>query len=234
MLAYTPAVTEQPLSGQEPEEILPAPAPVSRRAWLAIGTAAGVAIVAGGVAIGLASSSASASPATVAAAASSATSSAHPSRPTGTDAPRGPIGPFLAGKVKSVSGTKILITDAQGFTRTIITSAKTTYKDGLSASPAVGTEIFAIGTVDADGTSLDAATVSATPKLPAGGFGRGPGGPSGRGFGGSGTPGAKPTGARPTGARPTDHPSGFPHGPGGPGGYGGPHGSSTPTATKTS
>jgi hypothetical protein len=90
--------------------------------------------------------------------------------------------------VKSVSGTQILITDRDGFTRTIVTSSKTTYSDGLTASPATGTEITAVGTVDANGTSLDATSIG-KPKGPAG-FGgpggRGDHGPGGRGPGGFG------------------------------------------------
>jgi hypothetical protein len=69
--------------------------------------------------------------------------------------------PHLEGTVQSVSGSTILITDRDGFTRTIKVSGATTYSDNLTSSPAVGTAISAEGTVDADGTSLDATKVGA-------------------------------------------------------------------------
>jgi hypothetical protein len=66
----------------------------------------------------------------------------------------------LYGTVKSVSGDTILITDPQGFTRTILVSSATTYSHGGSLTDAVaGAKIFAQGTVDANGTSLDALTI---------------------------------------------------------------------------
>jgi hypothetical protein len=66
----------------------------------------------------------------------------------------------LFGTVKSVSGDTILITDPQGFTRTILVSSATTYSQGGSlADVVVGAKIFAQGTVDANGTSLDALTI---------------------------------------------------------------------------
>jgi hypothetical protein len=102
-------------------------------------------------------------------------------RPTGAPDPR-PHQPRLTGTVTSVSGTQILITDRDGFTRTIVTSSKTTYSDGLTASPAKGTEIEAVGTVDANGTSLDATSIG-KPKGP-GGFGPGGHRPGGWGRGG--------------------------------------------------
>jgi hypothetical protein len=70
--------------------------------------------------------------------------------------------PHLAGTVTSVSGSTVLIKDREGFTRTIVLSSK----------------IHAEGTVDANGTSLDAVTVGAD-KGPMGGPGRGDGGPMG-------------------------------------------------------
>ncbi len=86
--------------------------------------------------------------------------------------------PHLAGTVTSVSGSTVLIKDREGFTRTIVLSSKTTYTDGLKAALAIGTKIHAEGTVDANGTSLDAVTVGAD-KGPMGGPGRGDGGPMG-------------------------------------------------------
>jgi len=74
-----------------------------------------------------------------------------------------------------VNGSTILITDRDGFTRTIKTSGSTTYGAGITASPAPGTRVHATGTVDADGTSLDATTVVTAPTPPAGGkHGAGP------------------------------------------------------------
>ena len=123
------------VAADEPGEALAAPRRL-RRGRVIFGSAAAVAVVAGAVAIGLASSSASASPASIvaAAASSSAATGTAPSHPTGPGA-RGlmrPGQPFLFGTVKKVSGSTILITDQQGFTRTIVTSSKTTYKDGLT------------------------------------------------------------------------------------------------------
>ena len=100
------------------------------------------------------------------------------------------------GKVKSVTGTQILITDPEGFTRTIVTSSKTTYSDSLTASPAAGTQIEAVGTVDANGTSLDATSIG-KPKGPGPWGGHGPGG---HGPGGPGGPGRTGPGGPPPGA----------------------------------
>jgi hypothetical protein len=80
--------------------------------------------------------------------------------------------PMLAGTVKSTASSVILILDRQGFTRTVKVSSATSYKNGLTAAPAVGTKIVAIGKVDADGTSLDAVVVS---KFSPHGIGHGPG-----------------------------------------------------------
>ena len=63
----------------------------------------------------------------------------------------------------------ITITDFQGFQRTIHTTSATTYADGLTATPAAGTRIFAVGTVDSDKTSLKATRVGKLPDR-----GRGP------------------------------------------------------------
>lgn len=84
---------------------------------------------------------------------------------TSTPAPRPThpvikLTPRLVGTVKSSSAGQILIVDSQGFTRTIKVSATTTYRDSLTATPAVGTRIVAFGSVDADGTSLDATVVA--------------------------------------------------------------------------
>jgi hypothetical protein len=201
-----PVESSSPAAGKVPvessDEVLAAPRGV-RRSRVIAGTAVAVVVIAGAITVGLTESSASASPASLAAAASSsapgATGSA-PARPSGP-AGRGafqPGPPFIFGTVKSVSGTTIKVTDQQGFTRTVVTSSKTTYKGGATATPTVGAKIIATGTVDANGTSLDATTISALPA--AGASGARPGGfgaPGGRGFGGPG--GHGPGGPRPTG-----------------------------------
>ena len=94
---------------------------------------------------------------------------------------------------------KGLITDRDGFTRTIKVSAKTSYADGLTARPAVGAAIHAEGAVDADGVSLDATSVG---KAPVGG----PDGPGGHGMrrGGPGGPNGTPPSAAP---KPSTSPS---------------------------
>ena len=197
------SVEFDPISQDEQPDGLPPVRTSHRRQWT-VAVCAGAAIVLlGGGAVALAQTSASAS----------TTPSAYASRgeggqggeggpgPGGTR-PTGPRTPHLDGTVKSVSGTTILITDMDGFTRTIVTSSKTVYKDSLTASPKAGTKIDAEGTVDSNGTSLDA-TVIQTP--PAGGMGHGgPGGPGGSG--GERGSGTRPSGA-PTGARPTAAPS---------------------------
>jgi hypothetical protein len=65
----------------------------------------------------------------------------------------------LYGTVKSASGDTILITDPQGFTRTILVSSATTYGQGSLADAVAGAKIFAQGTVDANGTTLDALSI---------------------------------------------------------------------------
>ena len=75
----------------------------------------------------------------------------------------------------------ITITDVQGFQRTIHTTSATTYEDGLTATPAAGTRIYAVGTVDTDKTSLKATRVGKLPDRP-----------EGRGFPGRGFPGHGP------------------------------------------
>ena len=64
----------------------------------------------------------------------------------------------LVGKVTAISGDDITISDPQGFTRAILVSSTTTYKPSLAAV-VVGAKIFAQGTVDANGTTLDALSI---------------------------------------------------------------------------
>ena len=70
----------------------------------------------------------------------------------------------LEGWVTKVSDSSFTITDLSGFTRTISTSGSTTYvKDGETATRSavtVGTLVRALGTVDDDGTTLDATRVA--------------------------------------------------------------------------
>ena len=101
-----------------------------------------------------------------------------------------------AGTVVSASGNTITITDFQGFQRTIHTTSATTYADGLTATPAAGTRIYAAGAVDTDKTSLKATR-----------FGKLPDKAEGHGFPGRGfrAPSATPRPRRRQG-RPPGHP----------------------------
>ena len=69
----------------------------------------------------------------------------------------------LVGKVTAISGDDITISDPQGFTRTILVSGATTYSQGGAGvqmdAVIVGSKIFAQGTVDANGTTLDALSI---------------------------------------------------------------------------
>ncbi len=69
----------------------------------------------------------------------------------------------LVGKVTAISGDTITISDPQGFNRTILVSGATTYSQGgtgvASNAVLVGSKIFAQGTVDANGTTLDALSI---------------------------------------------------------------------------
>jgi hypothetical protein len=66
---------------------------------------------------------------------------------------------YLFGTVTSVSGDTILIRDPQGFIRTILVSGATTYSGGALSDIVTGSKILAEGTVDTNGTTLDALTV---------------------------------------------------------------------------
>ena len=69
----------------------------------------------------------------------------------------------LAGFVTKIDGGTITILDGSGFTRTITTSGSTTYdKNGVAGSATditVGTFVHALGSVDANGTTLDATKI---------------------------------------------------------------------------
>lgn len=95
-------------------------------------------------------------------------SNATPASPTaGADrpAPR-PRQPHLDGTVTATSAEAVTITDHDGFTRTIQVTPATSYEPGLTAPLAIGTHVHAVGTVDADRTSLDATTITTTPAKP--------------------------------------------------------------------
>jgi hypothetical protein len=70
----------------------------------------------------------------------------------------------LAGKVSSVTGNLITITGPQGFARTIQVSDTTTYTMGGApaslADVTVGSNIYAVGTIDTNQTTLDATAVT--------------------------------------------------------------------------
>ena len=78
------------------------------------------------------------------------------------------VSPHLGGVVQSVStsgsSSTIVVADAQGFWRTIITSASTTYTDNGSSvsSPTItkGEFVNAAGSIDANHTTLDATSVA--------------------------------------------------------------------------
>jgi hypothetical protein len=170
----------------------PAAAPARSRLRLAtVGGIAAIAILGGGITAAASAGAPAGGVAVAAATGAPASPSAPTTQPpahgtTGTPAPPAPAAPkvhqpHLDGTVTSVSGSTVLIKDHEGFTRTIVTSSKTTYQDGLKAALAVGTKIHAEGTVASNGTSLDA-TVISTDRGPAGGpAGRGPRGPGGPG-----------------------------------------------------
>lgn len=98
------------------------------------------------------------------AAPSSSSSSSTPAVATQVDI----ILPTISGAVQSVSTsgttTAIVVADAQGFWRTIVTSSATTYSDDGTTvtSPTItsGEFISAEGTIDANHTTLDASHVS--------------------------------------------------------------------------
>lgn len=87
--------------------------------------------------------------------------------------------PHLDGTVTSVQSGTILITDPEGFTRTIHTSGDTTYGDGIAQPIEVGERIHAEGAVDSDSTSLAATLIAAAPEPPTPGTAGPGGGPAG-------------------------------------------------------
>ncbi|MEJ7651102.1 MAG: hypothetical protein WKF57_18975 [Nakamurella sp.] len=79
--------------------------------------------------------------------------------PRDTDASKPTPQPHLNGTVTGTADGAITIKDHEGFTRVINVSDATKYTGNLTATPAGGAEIHAIGTVNADGISLDATEV---------------------------------------------------------------------------
>lgn len=153
----------------------------SRRQALVTGIA-GVAVI-GAVGVGSAAFAAGPTPspgASAPAAPSGAPSGAPGQGTAGTDAPTPPKHePHIGGEVLTVDGSTVTVKDPDGFTRTIAlaSDAKVT-KDGSTSSVAAitkGTHIEATGTVDANGTTLDATSVTiGMPTPPAGGPAAGP------------------------------------------------------------
>lgn len=89
--------------------------------------------------------------------------------------------PHLGGQVVAVSTSTITVADRDGFWRTIVTSASTSYSNGATSTTrdavAVGTFIDARGTVDANHTALDASSIAVSATAPVGpGEGGGPAG----------------------------------------------------------
>ena len=96
----------------------------------------------------------------------------------GRDAPRNNQ-PHLGGQVVSVNASTITVADRDGFWRTIVTSAATSYRNETSSTTrdavVVGTFVEALGAVDANHTSLDATSLIVSASAPAGpGNGHGP------------------------------------------------------------
>lgn len=123
-------------------------------------------------------SSTSASPSAPSAQAAPSVAGAQSGSGDGSATPPAPK-PHLDGTVSSVTSSSILITDPEGFTRTIHLSGDTTYGDGVSLPVAVGERIHAEGTVDTDGTSLAARVIASAPEPPAPGAAGPGGGPAG-------------------------------------------------------
>ncbi|MCW2495835.1 hypothetical protein [Jatrophihabitans sp.] len=180
----TSSVEFDPAEGPADPARAPSPGRI-RRIGIAGGAAAALLIGAGAVAWADSGSANASAPGYGSARAGTPASDAPSGVPTGASgrAPAKHV-PTIDGTVTSVSGTTILVKDFDGFTRTIVTSAKTVYKNSLTADPKVGTRLHAEGTDDANHTSLDATLITTAPAGPPGM----PGGPGHPG-GGPGMPG---------------------------------------------
>jgi hypothetical protein len=115
----------------------------------------------------------------------------------------------IDGAVTSINASAITVTDRDGFTRTIDTDAQTKYTvaAGSSTRSAIksGSVVHAEGTVDSNGTALDAARVDVRTAASARPSGAAACAPSGPGHAGRGPKPGRPAGPAPTGsgARPT-------------------------------
>lgn len=155
---------------------IPAPSRSRRRVVLfAVGGATAAAVAVGGGAVALASGPGSGPSGS----GSSGSGSAPAPTSSGTVGSQRPQprrhAPHLDGTVVSANGSSIVITDREGFQRTIDITSNTTYTDGLTATPAAGTRIHAEGTVASDKTSLDATRIGKAPVGPMEGGPRGKG-----------------------------------------------------------
>ena len=166
---------------------------------LTVAAAISAALIGGGVAYAAADEGGTVSPTTP-----SSTAPAAPSTDGTEPAPADDTAtlpartPHLHGTVVSAGSGTIVITDRDGFTRTIHTTDATVYGEGVSADVAAGTEIRAEGSVDTDGTSLLATSVNTAPTPPAPGTeGSGPG-KGGHGPRGEGRPTPPADGTLPT------------------------------------
>lgn len=139
----------------------------------------------------------------------------------------------LDGTVTALSSDRITLVDREGFTRQVSTGSSTTYGDGGRSALRVGGPVHAEGTVDPDGTTLDATRVTAQAGPKPGGPRPGPGAAGGP-AGGPAGPGAGPR----AGGRPKAVPGGpgagragaaQPSAPAAPGGSGASGGGATTT-----
>ncbi|MGI8417593.1 MAG: hypothetical protein ACR2P2_15615, partial [Nakamurella sp.] len=157
--------------------------PRRSRRVMAAGALAAALAVGGGVSIAAAASpahpaaaagSAQAVAATTGASSAPTTTSGSSAAPKAGSRPTPPAHqPHLGGTVMAVGSGTITIKDRDGFRRQIKTSSKTGYSDGLKSPVAVGTQIEAEGTVDANGTALDATAIRKAPQPGDGAPGRG-------------------------------------------------------------
>ena len=89
----------------------------------------------------------------------------------GRDAPRDNQ-PHLGGQVVAVNASTITVADRDGFWRTIVTSAATSYRNDTSSTTrdtvVAGTFVEARGAVDANHTALDASSVIVSATAPMG------------------------------------------------------------------
>ncbi|MBW4041072.1 MAG: hypothetical protein HIU86_02945 [Acidobacteria bacterium] len=174
----------------------------SRRA--AIITAAAGLAVAGAVGVGTAAFADGTTPSPGTSQSAAPAPSGAPSGAPGVHGPGRTHAPHIGGTVQSVEGATVTVRDRDGFTRTIALQSGVTVAKGTATSSTAaitkGTWIEAVGTVDANGTTLDATTVSIGRPTPP------KGGPAGRPAGQKGDRPAPPAGES-RGPAPTTSPS---------------------------